>query len=122
MHTFKSNKTLIHGDIKPANILLDECGIPRIGDFGLAREGPNSLSSSMQVSRVYGTEPYLPAEFLKDHILSTKVDTFGFGVVLLEMVTGLPAYNNNRPKDTRFLTQYMTAQKNLPIGKCIMQH
>lgn len=45
-----SQTPLIHGDIKSGNILLDTCGEPRIGDFGLAREGPNEFTH-MKVSR-----------------------------------------------------------------------
>lgn len=113
LHTFKK-KPLIHGDIKPANILLDPCNQPKIGDFGLAREG--ALNSPMEVSRVYGTKPYLPAEFLENHTLSTKVDTFSFGVVLFELATGLRAYDRSREK--AFLTKHIksfheTAQRNL---------
>lgn len=93
LHTFKK-KPLIHGDIKPANILLDPCTQPKIGDFGLAREG--LLNSDMEVSRVYGTKPYLPDEFLAHHTLSTKIDTFSFGVVLFELATGLRAYERGR--------------------------
>lgn len=47
LHTI-GEKPLIHGDIKSANILLDKNFEPRIGDFGLAREGPES--DSMKVS------------------------------------------------------------------------
>lgn len=103
LHTFRE-KPLIHGDIKPANILLDPCNEPRIGDFGLAREG-HSQNSSMEVSRVYGTKPYLPLEFSHYKSLSTKVDTFSYGVVLLEMFTGLRAYDKNRPH--HFLTRHI---------------
>lgn len=106
LHTFRE-KPLIHGDIKPANILLDQCNQPKIGDFGLAREGPNALNSSMEVSRVYGTKPYLPVEFLGYKSLSTKVDTYSFGVVLLELVTGLRAYDKFRQH--KFLTRHVLA-------------
>ncbi|XP_059614331.1 serine/threonine-protein kinase pelle [Phlebotomus argentipes] len=104
LHTFKE-KPLIHGDIKPANILLDPCCQPRIGDFGLAREGPNAEDNSMEVSRVYGTKPYLPVEFLANRSLSTKVDTFSYGVVLFELVTGLRAYDHKRSH--KFLTKHI---------------
>lgn len=87
---------LIHGDIKPANILLDPCSHPRIGDFGLAREGS---FDSMEVSRVFGTKPYLPYDFLRYRHLSTKLDTYSYGVVLFEMATSLPAYDKNRGRD-----------------------
>lgn len=46
--------------------------------------------------RVHGTMPYLPEEFLKGRILSTKVDAYSFGVVLFELITGLPAYDSRR--------------------------
>uniref|UniRef100_A0A1A9UWU1 Protein kinase domain-containing protein n=1 Tax=Glossina austeni TaxID=7395 RepID=A0A1A9UWU1_GLOAU len=52
LHTFR-NKPLIHGDIKPANVLLDQCLQPKIGDFGLAREGPNDINSAVEVTQEY---------------------------------------------------------------------
>jgi serine/threonine protein kinase len=55
--------------------------IPRIGDFGLAREGPQNQYTHMKVSKVHGTRPYLPDEFLRGKQMSTKVDTYSFGIV-----------------------------------------
>lgn len=104
LHTF-NKKPLIHGDIKPANILLDPCNQPKIGDFGLAREG--LINTPMEVSKVYGTRPYLPAEFIMHCTLSTKVDTYSFGVVLFELATGLKAYDKKRNPPHAFLTRYI---------------
>ncbi|KAG5667445.1 hypothetical protein PVAND_015425 [Polypedilum vanderplanki] len=94
LHRF-SQKPLIHGDIKPANILLDTCGEPKIGDFGLSREG-HIKDDYQELSRVFGTKPYLPKEFLNSHLFSTKVDVFSFGVVLFELATGFKAYDKSR--------------------------
>lgn len=90
MHTIDDNVPIIHGDIKPANILLDAAGEPRIGDFGMARYG-GADDTDVQVSRVFGTRPYLPPDYCHDRRLNTKVDTYSFGVVLLELATGLPS-------------------------------
>ncbi|KAG8298063.1 Interleukin-1 receptor-associated kinase 1 [Homalodisca vitripennis] len=73
-------KPLVHGDIKSANILLDNNFEPRLGDFGLAREGPLQQYTHVKVSRVHGTRPYLPDEFLRAKQFSVKVDTYSFGV------------------------------------------
>ncbi|KFB43303.1 AGAP002966-PA-like protein [Anopheles sinensis] len=94
LHTF-GEKPFIHGDIKPGNILLNEFKQPRIGDFGLTRLGARQ-DKSMVVSRVYGTRPYIPREFYDRKELSTKVDTYSFGVVLYEIGTGLRAYDERR--------------------------
>lgn len=56
---------------------------PRIGDFGLAREGPLQEYTHVKVSHVHGTRPYLPDEFLRGKKFSTKVDTYSFGVVCI---------------------------------------
>ena len=60
---------------------MDNCLEPKIGDFGLAREGPTANYTHVKVSRVHGTRPYLPDEFLRGKKFSTKVDTYSFGVV-----------------------------------------
>lgn len=51
------------------------------------------------VSRVFGTKPYLPPEFLTQSLFSTKVDVFSFGVVLFELATGFKSHDKlrNRP-------------------------
>uniref|UniRef100_A0A6M2DKU2 non-specific serine/threonine protein kinase n=1 Tax=Xenopsylla cheopis TaxID=163159 RepID=A0A6M2DKU2_XENCH len=104
LHTYNKEKPLIHGDIKSANILLDQCNEPRIGDFGLAREGPHT--DYMKVTRIQGTRPYLPDEFLRGRKLSTKVDTYSFGVVLFEIATGLSVYDDKRKY--KFLKDHVT--------------
>ncbi|XP_053695491.1 serine/threonine-protein kinase pelle-like [Sabethes cyaneus] len=95
LHTF-AQKPVIHGDIKPGNILLDNANEPKIGDFGLTRELAVS-DSSMKVSRVYGTRPYIPPEFISQRQLSTKVDSFSYGLVLYEIITGQRVYDDKRP-------------------------
>ncbi|KAB7498033.1 Serine/threonine-protein kinase pelle, partial [Armadillidium nasatum] len=97
LHTVQE-KPLIHGDVKSANILLDGYLQPKLGDFGLAREGPHSEYTSMKVSHVHGTRPYIPEEYLRSKKLSTKVDTYSFGIVLFEISSGKRAYNDKTKK------------------------
>nr|CAB3256808.1 interleukin-1 receptor-associated kinase 4-like [Phallusia mammillata] len=108
LHTMKS-KPLIHGDIKTANILLDASYTAKLGDFGLAREMPwnASTSSYFHLSNEHtpGTLGYLANEYIQTKKLSVQVDTFAFGVVLLELYTGRRAYD--RSKETPLLRDYM---------------
>ncbi|XP_053705063.1 interleukin-1 receptor-associated kinase 1 isoform X1 [Synchiropus splendidus] len=87
--------SLIHGDIKSSNILLDRHLVAKLGDFGLARfaksTSERSASKTTSVGRtttVRGTLAYLPDEYVRNQELSTAVDVFSFGVVLLEILTG----------------------------------
>lgn len=91
-----SSPSLIHGDVKSSNILLDENFVPKLGDFGLARFSrySNNSGKSCTVARTQtlrGTLAYLPDEYIQSGKLAVELDTYSFGVVLLEILTGRKA-------------------------------
>ncbi|GAB6025815.1 hypothetical protein CHUAL_011792 [Chamberlinius hualienensis] len=87
---------LVHRDIKSANILLDANLVPKIGDFGIAHLGADWKASTKAItSRWCGTPVYMADEALRGNI-TIKMDTFSFGVVLFELLTGLPPYDGTR--------------------------
>ncbi|XP_052159483.1 putative receptor protein kinase ZmPK1 [Oryza glaberrima] len=78
---------VIHCDVKPENILLDENMEPKIADFGLAKL-LNRGGSKLNVSRIQGTRDYLAPEWVSSLPITAKVDVYSFGVVLLELLKG----------------------------------
>ncbi|VAH01458.1 unnamed protein product [Triticum turgidum subsp. durum] len=83
MHSMYS--PVLHGDIKPANILLDEKYLPKLSDFGIARL--LSTDEAQRTKIVIGCIGYVDPLFCQSGILTTKSDVYSFGVVLLEMIT-----------------------------------
>ncbi|KAL2907069.1 Serine/threonine-protein kinase PBS1 [Bienertia sinuspersici] len=86
----EANPSVIFRDLKPSNILLDNDFNAKLSDFGLAKFGPVGDSSHVS-TRVMGTHGYCAPEYFLTGKLTAKSDTFSFGVVLLELISGRKA-------------------------------
>ncbi|XP_014310358.1 interleukin-1 receptor-associated kinase 1 isoform X4 [Myotis lucifugus] len=104
----QDSPSLIHGDVKSSNVLLDDRLMPKLGDFGLARlsrfaaANPGQSSTVARTQTVRGTLAYLPEEYIKTGRLAVDTDTFSFGVVVLETLAGQRAVKMHGAK-TKYL-------------------
>lgn len=85
---------IIHRDVKAANILLDEDFEAVVGDFGLAKLLDHR--DSHVTTAVRGTVGHIAPEYLSTGQSSEKTDVFGFGILLLELITGQRALDFGR--------------------------
>ncbi|XP_022751539.1 probable serine/threonine-protein kinase PIX13 [Durio zibethinus] len=103
LHT---SEKVIYRDFKASNILLDGNYNAKISDFGLAKLGPAGAESHV-TTRVMGTYGYAAPEYIATGHLYVKSDVYGFGVVLLEMMTGLRAFDTKRPDGQQNLVDWL---------------
>ncbi|KAL1491538.1 hypothetical protein ABEB36_012120 [Hypothenemus hampei] len=85
---------LIHRDLKSANILLDKDNNAKLCDFGIARLLPEKATNLN--TEPFGTSAYMPSEYHMGEV-TLELDTFSFGVILLELLTSLPPLDEERP-------------------------
>lgn len=90
---------IIHRDVKAANILLDDYYEAVVGDFGLAKLLDHE--ESHVTTAVRGTVGHIAPEYLSTGQSSEKTDVFGFGILLLELITGLRALEFGKAANQR---------------------
>lgn len=115
LHTGSSDSSIIHRDIKSTNILLDENLVAKVSDFGLAKHLSADSSASHVSASFKGSFGYLDPYLWATGKLTIASDTYAFGVVLLEVLSGRRANDTNRPANERLLSNW--ALEKIRVGK-----
>uniref|UniRef100_A0A453HHK4 non-specific serine/threonine protein kinase n=1 Tax=Aegilops tauschii subsp. strangulata TaxID=200361 RepID=A0A453HHK4_AEGTS len=89
LHYLHQNQ-ILHLDLKPPNILLDDSMFPKIADFGLSRCFDEKQSRAF-TTNIAGTLGYLPPEF-GSHEITYQFDLYSLGVIIMEILTGKRGY------------------------------
>ncbi|HEX2104363.1 MAG TPA: Stk1 family PASTA domain-containing Ser/Thr kinase [Solirubrobacteraceae bacterium] len=82
---FAHRRGVIHRDLKPHNVIVDEEGRAKVTDFGIARAGASDMT---QTGSIMGTAQYLSPEQAQGHAVSAPSDLYSVGIILYELLTG----------------------------------
>ncbi|XP_009786317.1 G-type lectin S-receptor-like serine/threonine-protein kinase SD2-5 [Nicotiana tabacum] len=104
---------IVHCDIKPENVLLDDHFLAKVSDFGLAKLMTREQSHVFTTMR--GTRGYLAPEWITNYAISEKSDVFSYGMVLLEIIGGRKNYDPSESSEKSHFPSY--AFKMMEEGK-----
>ncbi|XP_024381602.1 uncharacterized protein [Physcomitrium patens] len=108
LHSF-ADPPVIHRDVKPSNILLDDNLVAKIADFGISKES-SEIKTHVSTGPA-GTAGYFDPQYFLRRQLTTASDVYSFGVVLLELISGRKAIAFHCPEDEESNLIEWTKQK-----------
>lgn len=88
---------VVHRDIKPGNVMVTRSGQVKVMDFGIARAISDSSATVAQTTAILGTAQYFSPEQAKGETVDARSDLYSTGIVLYEMLTGVPPFRGDSP-------------------------
>nr|XP_051199608.1 cysteine-rich receptor-like protein kinase 26 [Lolium perenne] len=93
---FLHQRSILHLDLKPANILLDKNMVVKVADFGLSRL---ARTNTQITEKAVGTNGYMPPEFLSKGIITPKNDVYSLGIIIIQIMAGHTGYSEFHETD-----------------------
>lgn len=94
---FSHDAGIVHRDMKPANIMINQAGSVKVMDFGIARAIADAANPMTQTAAVIGTAQYLSPEQARGETVDNRSDVYSVGCVLFEILTGGPPFTGDSP-------------------------
>jgi beta-lactam-binding protein with PASTA domain/predicted Ser/Thr protein kinase len=91
---FAHRRGIVHRDIKPHNVIVDDEGRAKVTDFGIARAGASDMT---ETGSIMGTAQYLSPEQAQGLPVDARSDLYAIGIVLYELLTGAPPFDAESP-------------------------
>ena len=120
LHSF-TNPPHVHKDLKMDNILLDDDFRGKISNFSLARSAGWEEGEFTLTMHIVGTRGYMAPEYLENGLVSTKLDVYSFGILIIEMLTGKEVSELHR-KENLQLTDLLEKVLDQKDGKEYLNH
>jgi serine/threonine-protein kinase len=86
---------IVHRDLKPPNVLINDAGIVKIVDFGLAAAASDTATRLTRTGALLGTPLYMAPEQVQNRQIDARTDIYSLGVMMYEMFTGRPPYQGD---------------------------